>query len=43
MNGEKIFFLNEYYFYIGNNRSTYYQLVGKTLDELIDENGLFYN
>ena len=43
MNGEKIFFLNEYYFYIGNDRSTYYQLVGKTLDELIDENGLFYN
>ena len=43
MNGERINFLSEYYFYIGDDRSTYYQLVGKTLDQLIAENAIFYD
>ncbi len=43
MNGERIYFLSEYYFYINNDGSTYYQLVGKTLDELIAENAILYD
>ena len=43
MNGEKIYFLSEYYFYINDDRSTYYQLVGKTLYELIAENAILYD
>ena len=43
MNGERINFLSEYYFYIGDNRSTYYQLVGKNLYELIAENAILYD
>lgn len=43
MNGEKIYFLSEYYFYINDDRSTYYQLVGKTLTELIAEYVIFYD
>lgn len=35
MRGEKIYFISEYYFYIGDDRSVYYQLVGKNLEELI--------
>ena len=37
MNGVKIYFLKDEYFYIGDNRSTYYQLVGKNLYQLIAE------
>ena len=37
MRGEKIYFISEYYFYIGDDRSVYYQLVGKNLEELIYE------
>ena len=43
MNGERIYFLSECYFYINDDRSTYYQLVGKTLYELIAENAIFYD
>ncbi len=43
MNGEKIYFLKDEYFYIGDDRSTYYQLVGKNLDELIAENAILYD
>ena len=35
MRGEKIYFISEYYFYIGDDRSVYYQLVGKNLEELM--------
>ena len=35
INGEKIYFLKDEYFYIGDDRSAYYQLVGKNLDQLI--------
>ncbi len=37
MNGVRIYFLKDEYFYIGDNRSTYYQLVGKNLYQLIAE------
>ena len=37
MRGVKISFIRDYYFYINDNRSAYYQLVGKNLDELIAE------
>lgn len=43
MNGERINFVSEYYFYINDNRDTYYQLVGKTLNELIAENAILYD
>lgn len=43
MNGEKIYFLSEYYFYINDDRSTYYQLEGKNLYELIAENAILYD
>ncbi len=43
MNGERIYFLSEYYFYINDNRETYYQLVGKNLYELIAENAILYD
>lgn len=43
MNGERINFLSEYYFYIGDDRSTYYQLDGKDLYQLIAENAIFYD
>ena len=35
MRGEKIYFISEYYFYIGDDKSVYYQLVGKNLEELM--------
>ena len=35
MRGEKIYFISEYYFYIGDDRSVYYDLVGKNLEELM--------
>ena len=37
MRGVKISFIRDSYFYINDNRSAYYQLVGKNLDELIAE------
>ena len=37
LHGERIYFIKDCYFYIGNNGSVYYQLVGKNLDELIAE------
>jgi hypothetical protein len=43
MNGERIYFLSERYFYINDDRDTYYQLVGKTLYELIAENAILYD
>lgn len=43
MNGVRINFLSEYHFYIGDDRSTYYQLIGKTLNELIAENAILYD
>lgn len=43
MNGVKIYFLSEYYFYINDDRSNYYRLVGKTLYELIAENAILYD
>ena len=43
MNGERIYFLSEYYFYINDNRGTYYQLEGKNLYELIAENAILYD
>ena len=39
ISGKKIHFIYEDYFYIGDDRSVYYQLVGKNLDELITEYG----
>ncbi len=35
MNGERLYFILDSYFYIGADRSVYYQLVGKNLDQLI--------
>ena len=35
--GERVNFISEEYFYISNDRSVYYQLVDKNLDELIAE------
>ena len=43
MNGERLCFIKDCYFYIGDDRSVYYQLVGKNLDELIAENAIFYD
>lgn len=43
MNGVKIYFIKDEYFYIGDNRSIYYTLVGKTLNELIAENAILYD
>ena len=43
MNGEKIYFLKDEYFYIGDNRGVYYTFVGKTLNELIAENAILYD
>jgi len=43
MRGERINFLSECYFYIGDDRSTYYQLVGKNLEELLAENAILYD
>ena len=37
MRGVKISFIRDSYFYINDNRSVYYDLVGKNLDELIAE------
>lgn len=37
MNGERLHFIEDCYFYIGDDRSVYYQLVGKNLDQLIAE------
>ena len=37
INGEKVYFIEDSYFYIGDDRGAYYQLVGKNLDELIAE------
>jgi len=37
MRGERVSFISEYYFYIGDDRSVHYQLIGKNLDELIAE------
>ncbi len=37
IHGERVYFIKDCYFYIGDNRSVYYQLVGKNLDELIAE------
>lgn len=34
MNGEKLYFIKDSYFYIGDDRSIYYQLIGN-IDELI--------
>lgn len=36
INGERVYFIRGEYFYIGDNRSRYYQLLGN-LDKLIDE------
>ena len=38
LHGEKVYFIRGEYFYIGDNRSVYYQLIGN-LDELIAEYG----
>lgn len=35
MNGERLYFIKDCYFYIGDDRSVYYDLVGKNLEELI--------
>ena len=37
MNGERLYFIKDCYFYIGDDRNVYYQLVGKNLDQLIAE------
>jgi len=37
MNGERLYFIQDSYFYIGDNKSVYYDLVGKNLDQLIAE------
>ena len=37
MNGERLHFIYDSYFYIGDDRSVYYELVGKNLDQLIAE------
>ncbi len=37
MNGERLYFIKDSYFYIGDNKSIYYDLVGKNLDQLIAE------
>ena len=37
INGVKVYFLSDYYFYIGDDRSVYYQLVGKNLNEITEE------
>ena len=36
IHGERVYFIRRQYFYIGDNRSVYYQLIGN-LDELIAE------
>ena len=36
LHGERVYFIRRQYFYIGDNRSVYYQLIGN-LDELIAE------
>lgn len=43
MNGGRINFIFGDYFYINDDRSTYYQLVGKNLYELIAENAILYD
>ena len=35
INGEKLYFIKDSYFYIGDDRSIYYELVSNSLDELI--------
>ena len=35
--GERVYFIKDCYFYIGDNRSVYYQLIVKNLDKLIAE------
>lgn len=37
ISGEKLYFIKDCYFYIGDDRSVYYQLVQKNLDQLIAE------
>ena len=37
IHGERVYFIKDCYFYIGDNRSVYYQFVGKNLDQLIAE------
>ena len=37
IHGERVYFIKGEYFYIGDDRRVYYDLVGKTLDQLIAE------
>ena len=37
INDERLYFIKDCYFYIGDNSSVYYELVGKSLDQLILE------